>query len=235
VESSGNVRAPAYHQLLLELITEAERSAHKPQQRLIFMGCLARLLPCISLYVLRHTAALMPLLFEWSHAYDEASVLAAVRLLGSVVRHAWPRVGVHVALIWQHLVEVVRAAEQRQWLEVGRQESDLRHTLVRGAVEGAAIGEAKADCDMPAKDAVNRSEREQESSSSVSVEGFDSSVVVGAVLEVVGLLAQCGADGLAAAVAATSAAELKADGHEVTGSWVGMLVRQARAMQRACV
>jgi hypothetical protein len=211
VEGSGNVRSPAYHQLLLELITEAERNAHKPQQRRIFMACLARLLPCVGLYVLRHMASLMPLLLEWSHAYDEASVLAAVQLLGCVVRHSWPRVGVHAALMWRHLVEVVRAAEERRWLEVGRQEGDQSN-------------------------AVNSNAEQHSSSSSmkVGVCGFESSVLVGAVLDVVGLLVRCGGEGFAAAVAATSAAaELEEAGDQVSSNWVEMLVARAREMQRA--
>jgi hypothetical protein len=59
-----------YHRLLQELITEVERSAHKPQQRLTFMSCLAMLLPQLGLYSVRHFSRLMPLLLEWTHAFD---------------------------------------------------------------------------------------------------------------------------------------------------------------------
>jgi len=47
-----------------------ERSAHKPQQRLTFMSCLAMLLPRLGLYSVRHFSRLMPLLLEWTHAFD---------------------------------------------------------------------------------------------------------------------------------------------------------------------
>jgi hypothetical protein len=221
VEGSSSVRSPGYHQLLQELITEAERNAHKPQQRLIFMGCLGRLLPCIGLYVLRHTAALMPLLLEWSHAYDEASAVAAVRLLGCAVQHAWPRIGVHAGMIWRHLVEVVRGAEERRWLEVGRTESGAK---------GAAAGPAK---DHP-HDAAETAGRGAEQHTGVAVEGFEDSVLVGAVLDVASLLVRCGAEEFSAAVAATTAVELDeaaALGGEGGGcSWVRMLLTRVRLM-----
>jgi hypothetical protein len=229
VEGSSNVRSPTYHQLLQELITEAERNAHKPQQRLIFMGCLGRLLPCIGLYVLRHTAALLPLLLEWSHAYDEASAVTAVRLLECVVQQAWPRMGVHAGMIWRHLVEVVRGAEERRWLEVGRRE---------GGAKGVAVVPAKGrPCDA-AETAAEGAAQHSNRSAGAAVDGFDDSVLVGAVLDVARLLVPCGTGEFAAAVAATAAAE--PDEEAAVGdeqgdcSWVCILLSQVRQMQRAC-
>ncbi|KAF6251398.1 hypothetical protein COO60DRAFT_621989 [Scenedesmus sp. NREL 46B-D3] len=212
--SHARAASLAWHHLLQELIIEAERSTHKPQQRIIFMGCLGRLLPCVGLYVLRHTASLMPLLLEWSHACDKASVLAAVRLLGCLVRHAWPRVGAHAGVIWRHLVEVVRAAEERWWLKVGRQE---------GGTQGGA--------EAPAKDAGGADGR-QDGSKGAGVDGFDGSVLVAAVLDVAGLLVCCGGEGFAAAVAATTAAVKLEEAGDGAGSWKGRLLVQVKELQR---
>lgn len=144
------MRADSYHELLQELITEAERNAHKPQQRLIFMGCVARLVPVVELYTVRHFAQLLPLLLEWTHGYDEASVVAALQVLACVVQHAWPRMGVHAGVLWQHLELVVQAAEERQWLETGRK----RHVEEQQLQEAVELWEERGMCDSPVMQAV---------------------------------------------------------------------------------
>lgn len=106
-------RSDGYHALLQELLTEAERGGHKQQQRLLFMACAARLLPCVGLQAARHFSRLLQLLLEWCHAADDASVLAAVRLLGRVAAVAWPRMQTHAVLLWRHLVAVLRVHDAR--------------------------------------------------------------------------------------------------------------------------
>jgi hypothetical protein len=107
-------RSTAYHSLLIELLQEAERTAFKPQPRLVFLACVARLVPQIGLYTVRHLAALMPLLLEWVHAYDEPSSVVALQLLSLLVKFAWPRMGVHAGVIRKHVGEVLgqEAVEQ---------------------------------------------------------------------------------------------------------------------------
>jgi hypothetical protein len=122
-------RSTAYHSLVIELVREAERTAFKPQPRLIFMACVARLLPQLGLYVVRHLAALMPLLLEWTHAYDEQSSVVALQLLALLVKYAWPRMGVHAGVIRKHVGEVLaqeqveegpRQQQQQQQEQQGR-------------------------------------------------------------------------------------------------------------------
>lgn len=107
-------RSPTYHSFLLELLQEAERTAYKPQPRLVFMACVARLVPRLGLYVVRHLAALMPLLLEWVHAYDEESSVVALQMLCLLVQQAWPRMGVHAGVIRQHVEQVVRQEQVEQ-------------------------------------------------------------------------------------------------------------------------
>lgn len=107
-------RSPTYHSFMLELLQEAERTAYKPQPRLVFMACVARLVPRLGLYVVRHLAALMPLLLEWVHAYDEESSVVALQLLCLLVQQAWPRMGVHAGVIRQHVEQVVRQEQVEQ-------------------------------------------------------------------------------------------------------------------------
>lgn len=107
-------RSTVYHSLMLELLQEAERTAHKPQPRLIFMACVARLVPRLGLYVVRHLAALMPLLLEWTHAYDERSSVVALQLLMLLVQHAWPRMGVHAEVLRKYVAELLRQERVEQ-------------------------------------------------------------------------------------------------------------------------
>eukprot|EP00775_Hariotina_reticulata_P010038 gene10038-10194_t len=102
-------RSGTYHRLLQELITEVERNAHKPQQRLIFMACLAQLLPRLGLYCVRHFSSLMPLLLEWTHAFNIGSAVVAVQVLGSLARFTWPRMPAHADIILQHMQQVSKA------------------------------------------------------------------------------------------------------------------------------
>lgn len=58
----------------------------------------------------------MPLLLEWTHAFDGDTAVVAVQLLSRKVQYAWPRMEVHAAVLWEHLVEVARAADERTWM-----------------------------------------------------------------------------------------------------------------------
>lgn len=125
-------RSSAYHSLLIELLQEAERTAFKPQPRLVFMACVARLVPQLGLYVVRHLAALMPLLLEWAHAYDEQSSVVALQLLALLVKYAWPRMGVHAGVIRKHVGEVmgqetVEQGPRQQQQQQGRGVSSRRY------------------------------------------------------------------------------------------------------------
>lgn len=53
--------------------------------------------------MLRYFSRLMPLLLEWLHAFDHATALAALQTLHVIVKHTWPRVPPHAALLWRHL------------------------------------------------------------------------------------------------------------------------------------
>jgi hypothetical protein len=77
-----------------------------------------------------------------------------------------------------------------------------------------------------------------ESSTGAAVDGFDDSVLVGAVLDVARLLVRCGTAEFAAAVAATTAVEpdeaAAVGGEQGDCSWVRLLLSRVRHMQRAC-
>jgi hypothetical protein len=141
-------RSTAYHSLVLELMQEAERTAHKPQPRLIFMACLARLIPRLGLYVVRHFAALMPLLLEWTHAYDADSSVAALQVLEQLVRHAWPRMAVHAGVIQQHANEVLRQeqVEQGDWQQQQQQQQQQASCSVAAPVDVGRMGHVSARC-----------------------------------------------------------------------------------------
>lgn len=127
-------RSSVYHSLLLELLQEAERTAHKPQPRLVFMACVARLVPRLRLYAVRHLAALMPLLLEWVHAFDAQSSVVALQLLGVLAEYAWPRMGV----IQQHVHEVLAQELVEQGMRAGSGEA----AGVSKEVEGGAVCES---------------------------------------------------------------------------------------------
>jgi hypothetical protein len=93
------------------------------------MACIARLLPALGLYVTRHLAALLPLLLEWSHAYDDDSAALALLLLQAVVQHAWPRMSVHAAVLRRTAGAVLTQAAVRGC--IGQQQGS-------GADSGAA-------------------------------------------------------------------------------------------------
>ena len=123
---------------MLELLQYAERTAHKPQPRLIFMACVACLIPRLGLYVVRHLAALMPLLLDWTHAYDERSSVVAMQLLALLVQHAWPRMGVHAGVLRKHVQEVLRQERVEQG---GRQGSSSQQQQQQqdGEVQGVDV------------------------------------------------------------------------------------------------
>lgn len=133
-------RSPAYHSLVLELLQEADRSAHKPQPRLVFMCCLARLVPRLGLYTVRHLAALMPLLLEWVHAYDKDSSVVALQLLGLLVQYTWPRMSVHVDVVRQHVQQALaqERVERGHW-GVVVEEQQQRQQEEQGDEAGAAV------------------------------------------------------------------------------------------------
>lgn len=134
------MRSAGYHTLAQELITEAERNAHSAQKRLVFLACLAKLLPCIGLYIVRYFAQLMPLLLEWTHAYDEGTVIVALQVLASVLRHAWPRMAAHADVIWEHLVEVAASADARAWMDdLGQAKQQHKEPESGGKVVQAAV------------------------------------------------------------------------------------------------
>jgi len=118
LESPTDPRAEAYHTLLKELLIEAERTAHKRDQRLIFMACLARLLPRVRLYAARHLSRVAPLLLEWLLAVDGQTRCAAAGCWEAVLRCCWPRAGAHAAVVWRHLAAAARAVDSSDW-EIG--------------------------------------------------------------------------------------------------------------------
>lgn len=109
----ANPRAVGYDTMMTEMITEAERNAHKPPQRLIFMACLSRLMPQLMLYTVKYLSRLMPLLLEWLHAHDEPTRGITLATLAEVMRSCWPRMAVHAELIVEHLHAVDRAEKQQ--------------------------------------------------------------------------------------------------------------------------
>lgn len=113
---------------MLDLVREAERTAHKPKPRLVFMACLARLVPVLGLYTVRHFAALMPLLTEWVHAYDMDSSVVALQLLGLVVVCAWPRMGVHAKVLLQHVEAVMKQERVEQGQRRPAPQQEENHT-----------------------------------------------------------------------------------------------------------
>lgn len=132
-------RSSTYHSLLLELLQEAERTAHKPAPRLVFMACMGRLLPRLGLYVVRHLEALMPLLLEWVHAYDEQSSVVALQLLALLVRCAWPRMGVHAGVVRRHVGQVIQQELVEQGARTNKSHlvsQELRHEVQGGGGAG---------------------------------------------------------------------------------------------------
>lgn len=129
-------RSSTYHSLVLELLQEAERTAHKPAPRLVFMACMGRLLPRLGLYVVRHLAALMPLLLEWVHAYDEQSSVVALQLLALLVRCAWPRMGVHAGVVRRHVEQVIQQELVEQGARSNKSQLVTLPELCRHEVQG---------------------------------------------------------------------------------------------------
>lgn len=121
MEERHDVRAAGYHTIVQELITEAERNAQNAHKRLIVMACMAKLIPCLGLYIVRYLMQLMPLLLEWTHAYDQGTVVVALQVLGLVVKYAWPRMGSYSHILWDHLIEVVKATDAKAWMDDIRQ------------------------------------------------------------------------------------------------------------------
>ncbi|GBF96650.1 hypothetical protein Rsub_09283 [Raphidocelis subcapitata] len=111
IEPPGEPRAEGYHRLTRELLSEAERAAHKPRQRLVFMACLGLLLPRLRLYAARHLGRLAPLLLEWLLSLDGRSRLAALGCWGALLRACWPRAGAHGQVVWRHLLAAARGAD----------------------------------------------------------------------------------------------------------------------------
>ena len=104
---------------------------------------MARLLPQLRLYVVRHLAALMPLLLEWVHAYDEGSSVVALQLLGLVVREGWPRMGVHAGVVREHVGEVLRQerVEQGEW----RRQVSLQQQQQQQQQQGSGEGQQRTE------------------------------------------------------------------------------------------
>eukprot|EP00879_Flechtneria_rotunda_P005699 GHRR01006000.1.p1 GENE.GHRR01006000.1~~GHRR01006000.1.p1 ORF type:complete len:233 (+),score=74.52 GHRR01006000.1:144-842(+) len=189
-----NVRAEGYHMLMKELLTEAERSAHKPQQRLIFLACVALLIPRLGLYILRYFAQLMPLLLEWAHAYDEKTVVVALWVLATVVQHAWPRIEAHAGVIWQHLVQVAKAAEARK---LDRGVDSYSYNKQQQEEQGRAQNGQQP----PGK--VFGDDTDRQVKVAADVAGC-SDRSFAAVLQLLNVLKQCGSETLYLAVAATA-------------------------------
>ncbi|KAF8066261.1 HOL3 [Scenedesmus sp. PABB004] len=181
-------RSDAYHGLLAELVSEAERSAHKPAQRLVFMACLALLAPRLGLHAARHLGAAMPLLLEWAHAHDERSAQVALLALARLTAVAWPRMPAHAGVLWRHLLALARRAEERCW-------------LARGAAGDGGGDAAEAE--------------------------LQRSAVMRAALDAADVLAACGGEALAAAVADEEAARGRALADDpVGGAAVRLLLRR---------
>ncbi len=116
-------RAPGYHMLMQALLTEVERSGHRPVLRLQFMhGLRSQLLPALGLCLVRHFARLMPLLLHWVHAHDLESRVAALHYLASVTRQCWPRMPVHVPLIWRHMMVLAQQEDAGDAARTERQQ-----------------------------------------------------------------------------------------------------------------
>lgn len=64
-------RASGYHDLLPEMLTEVERTAHVAQRRCVFMAAATPLVAAMGLAAVRHFGRLMPLVLEWLHAGEE--------------------------------------------------------------------------------------------------------------------------------------------------------------------
>ncbi|KAG2493936.1 hypothetical protein HYH03_007867 [Edaphochlamys debaryana] len=105
-------RAPGYHALAAELLSEMERTAHLPERRMPFMPAAARLVTALGLTTVRHLGRLMPLVLDWLHAPDAPTRIGALRLTNAVVRATWPRVPAHAPALWRHVLVVLVRLER---------------------------------------------------------------------------------------------------------------------------
>ncbi|GFR48243.1 hypothetical protein Agub_g10106 [Astrephomene gubernaculifera] len=133
-------RAPGFHRLASELLTEAERQAHVPARRTAFLPPAACLLTCLGLTSLRYAGRLMPLLLEWLHAHDEETRVGSLRVLAVVVRVTWPRVEAHAEALWRHLLLVLlrcgEEGEEGEEARVAREVCGLLLACAREEVVG---------------------------------------------------------------------------------------------------
>jgi hypothetical protein len=85
----------------------------------------------------------MPLLLEWTHAYDAESSAVALQVLGQLVLHAWPRMVVHAGVVRQHAEEVLRQerVEQGDWQQQ-QQQQQQEQELGCGATGTGGVGRA---------------------------------------------------------------------------------------------
>ncbi|KIZ07334.1 hypothetical protein MNEG_0621 [Monoraphidium neglectum] len=111
LEPQDDPRSEALHSLFKELLTEAERAAHKLPQRLVFLACAARLLPRLRLHAARHLPCAAPLLLEWSVTHDAGSRAAALGCLEALLLCCWPRAAAHGAVVWRYLLAAARAVD----------------------------------------------------------------------------------------------------------------------------
>lgn len=106
-----DVRGVSYHELISELLTEAERGVTDGQQRVVFIACAAWLLPAVGLHGLRHTSRLMPLLLEWAlGVHEPVAAAGALRLLACALCATWPRARTHAAALTPQLAAAASTA-----------------------------------------------------------------------------------------------------------------------------